>query len=131
MLAARAEAKGQLPLSEYQRLRVRFFTDGAVLGTREFVNEMFITFRERFGGKRKDGARRLRYVDQKEGLYCFAELAGADHRPVSGPEKWGSLRSGLSVGIPFVARMHENGRGVHYQTENPRPALSSPFYSPL
>jgi putative transposase len=52
---------------------VRYFTDGAVLGTREFVNEIFTTFRERFGRKRKDGARRLRYVDQ-EGLYCLRNL---------------------------------------------------------
>ena len=73
-VAAVVEAKGQLPLSEYLRLRVRYFTDGAVLGTRTFVNEMFTAFRERFGGKRKDGARRLRYVDQKEGLYCLRNL---------------------------------------------------------
>ena len=55
-------------------MRVRYFTDGAVLGTRAFVNKIFTTFRERFGGKRKDGARRLRYVDQKEGLYCLRNL---------------------------------------------------------
>ena len=73
-VAAVVETKGQLPLSEYLRLRVRYFTDGAVLGTRAFVNEIFTTFRERFGGKRKDGARPLRYVDQKEGLYCLRNL---------------------------------------------------------
>ena len=72
-VATVVKAKGQLPLSEYLRLRVRYFTDGAVLGTRQFVNEMFTTFRERFGGKRKDGARRMRYVDQ-EGLYCLRNL---------------------------------------------------------
>ena len=73
-VAAVVEAKGQLPLSEYLRLRVRYFTDGAVLGTRAFVNEIFTAFRERFGGKRRDGARRMRYVDQKEGLYCLRNL---------------------------------------------------------
>ena len=72
-VAAVVQAKGQLPLTEYLRLRVRYFTDGAVLGTREFVNEIFTTFRKRFGGQRKDGARRLRYVDQ-EGLYCLRNL---------------------------------------------------------
>jgi putative transposase len=72
-VAAVVKAKGQLPLTEYLRLRVRYFTDGAVLGTREFVNEIFTTFRERFGRKRKDGARRLRYVDH-DGLYCLRNL---------------------------------------------------------
>jgi REP element-mobilizing transposase RayT len=40
--------------------RVRYFTDGAVIGSRAFVNEAFTNARERFGAKRKDGARRMR-----------------------------------------------------------------------
>jgi len=40
--------------------RVRYFTDGAVIGSRAFVNEAFTNARERFGTKRKDGARRMR-----------------------------------------------------------------------
>jgi hypothetical protein len=42
------------------RCRIRYFTDGAVIGSREFVNEAFASARERFGTKRKDGARKLR-----------------------------------------------------------------------
>ena len=42
------------------RHRVRYFTDGAVIGSKEFVNEAFAAARERFTAKRKDGARRLR-----------------------------------------------------------------------
>jgi REP element-mobilizing transposase RayT len=42
------------------RHRVRYFTDGAVIGSKEFVNEVFAAARERFTEKRKDGARRLR-----------------------------------------------------------------------
>ncbi len=42
------------------RYRVRYFTDGAVIGSREFVDEAFESARERFGPKRKDGARKLR-----------------------------------------------------------------------
>ena len=72
-VAAVVKAKGQLPLVEYLRLRVRYFTDGAVLGTRGFVNEIFTALRERFGAKRKDGARRMRYLDG-EGLYCLRDL---------------------------------------------------------
>jgi len=40
--------------------RVRYFTDGAVIGSREFVNAAFAAARERFGPRRKDGARKLR-----------------------------------------------------------------------
>lgn len=42
------------------RCRIRYFTDGAVIGSKEFVNEAFASARDRFGPKRKDGARRLR-----------------------------------------------------------------------
>ena len=42
------------------RCRVRYFTDGAVIGSRNFVNEVFAGARERFGSRRKDGARKLR-----------------------------------------------------------------------
>ena len=40
--------------------RVRYFTDGAVIGSKEFVNEAFARARARFGAKRKDGARAMR-----------------------------------------------------------------------
>jgi len=42
------------------RCRVRYFTDGAVIGSRSFVNEAFAAARERFGPRRQDGARKLR-----------------------------------------------------------------------
>jgi hypothetical protein len=40
--------------------RIRYFTDGAVIGSKEFVNEAFAGARDRFGTKRKDGARKLK-----------------------------------------------------------------------
>ncbi len=40
--------------------RVRYFTDGAVIGSKAFVNEAFAGARERFSDRRKDGARRMR-----------------------------------------------------------------------
>ena len=40
--------------------RVRYFTDGAVIGGRAFVNEAFAAARERFGPRRISGARKLR-----------------------------------------------------------------------
>ena len=49
-----------LTVAKLLHCRVRYFTDGAVIGSREFVNEAFTNARERFGTKRKDGARKLR-----------------------------------------------------------------------
>jgi putative transposase len=49
-----------LGMAEMLRHRVRYFTDGAVIGGKGFVNEVFVAARERFSTKRKDGARRLR-----------------------------------------------------------------------
>jgi REP element-mobilizing transposase RayT len=40
--------------------RIRYFTAGAVIGSKEFVNEAFSSARDRFGPKRKDGARKLK-----------------------------------------------------------------------
>ena len=42
------------------RCRVRYFTDGAVIGSKAFVNETFAGTRERFSPRRKDGARKMR-----------------------------------------------------------------------
>jgi len=49
-----------LGMSGMLRKRVRYFTDGAVIGSKEFVNEAFVSARDRFTERRKDGARRLR-----------------------------------------------------------------------
>jgi putative transposase len=49
-----------LNFAKMLRCRIRYFTDGAVIGSREFVNEAFAAARDRFGPKRKDGARKLR-----------------------------------------------------------------------
>jgi hypothetical protein len=42
------------------RMRVRYFTDGAVIGSKAFVNEAFEGAWERFSERRNDGARRMR-----------------------------------------------------------------------
>ncbi len=49
-----------LNMAAMLRCRIRYFTDGAVIGSREFVNEAFVAARERFGAKRKDGARKFK-----------------------------------------------------------------------
>ena len=49
-----------LGMAKMLHCRVRYFTDGAVIGSKEFVNEAFASARERFGPKRKDGARTMK-----------------------------------------------------------------------
>ena len=52
--------KSALQIAEMLRHRVRYFTDGAVIGSKVFVNDVFSAARERFTEKRRDGARRMR-----------------------------------------------------------------------
>ena len=49
-----------LGLAAMLRHHVRYFTDGAVIGSKAFVNEAFAAARERFGARRRDGARKMR-----------------------------------------------------------------------
>ena len=56
-------AKGKLKIHDYARCRARYFVDGAVFGTQEFVEEIFQTFRERFGRNRETGARPVGGLD--------------------------------------------------------------------
>ncbi len=55
--------KGKLSVLELVRLRVRYFSDGLVLGSQEFVENVFTEHRDRFGPKRKNGARRLKEAE--------------------------------------------------------------------
>ena len=49
-----------LGMAKMLRCRVRYFTGGAVIGSKEFVNEAFTNARERFGPKLKVGARAMK-----------------------------------------------------------------------
>lgn len=62
-LDAVVKAQGSLPVRDVLRHRVRYFCDGAILGTAEFVNEVFARERERGRyptAKRETGARKMR-----------------------------------------------------------------------
>ncbi|MBK8094434.1 MAG: hypothetical protein IPK32_21335 [Verrucomicrobiaceae bacterium] len=64
--------KGKLSLGELVRSRVRHFADGAVIGSREFVDAFFGENRGLFGRARRRGARRIR---ESEGdLYALRDL---------------------------------------------------------
>lgn len=54
------EGTQDLRISKVVRCRVRYFTDGAVIGSKGFVEGIFQASRDRFGPKRKDGARKPR-----------------------------------------------------------------------
>ncbi len=59
---ARLERSRDVAMGKMLRCRVRYFTDGAVLGSRGFVDGVFRACRERFSEQRKSGARKLRGV---------------------------------------------------------------------
>jgi hypothetical protein len=54
--------------------RIRYFTDGAVIGSKQFVDEVFAASRERFPARRKDGARPMRGQDASLKLWSMRDL---------------------------------------------------------
>ncbi|MCX6845109.1 MAG: hypothetical protein NTU84_00835, partial [Verrucomicrobia bacterium] len=58
--AAKQERDGEIPIARMLQHRIRYFTDGAVIGSRIFVDEAFAKSRSRFGPKRNSGARKMR-----------------------------------------------------------------------
>jgi putative transposase len=56
-------AGGKLSLAAVLRCRVRYFTDGVVLGNQAFLDEFFEKRRASFGENRKSGARRMKGAD--------------------------------------------------------------------
>jgi len=55
------DAGGKLSRSNLLHFRVRYFSDGVVLGSKAFVEDVFQSHREEFGLKRKTGARKPKY----------------------------------------------------------------------
>jgi hypothetical protein len=53
---------------------VRYFTDGVVLGSHNYVNGMFAEYRDRFGPRRKTGARPMRGLDALGNLATMRDL---------------------------------------------------------
>jgi putative transposase len=66
------EEKGRLGMGDYLKCRVRYFCDGAVFGSREYVEGIFEANRRRFGAKRSSGARRMRGLE--EAMYVLRDL---------------------------------------------------------
>ncbi len=67
------KSNGELSEADALRLKIRYMKDGAVLGSRAFVDEVFRTFRDRFGPRRTTGARPMRHLPFK-GLFTLRDL---------------------------------------------------------
>jgi REP element-mobilizing transposase RayT len=63
-----------LTVGQLLRLRLRYFSDGLVLGSRNYVNAVFVEFRDRFGQRRKTGARRMRGLAALSHLTTLRDL---------------------------------------------------------
>lgn len=76
---------GRLPMPVVLRCRIRQFSDGLALGSRDFVERLFERYRGQFGAKRKSGACQLRsdearsmsLADWPEGLCTLRKLRTA------------------------------------------------------
>jgi hypothetical protein len=70
--AKQQQADSEIPLARMLRHRIRYFTDGAVIGSRIFVDEAFARSRHRFGPKRSSGARKMRGKASAAGTLLFS-----------------------------------------------------------
>ena len=70
-------AGGRLSKADFIRCRVRYFTDGAAIGTKGFVEGIFQHCRDWFSEKRKDGARLVKGMElekKPDRLYALRQL---------------------------------------------------------
>ncbi len=58
--------RGKLSLDEFLMCWVRHMREGAIFGTKGFVDRMLGRHREEFGSQRRTGARRLRFLESGE-----------------------------------------------------------------
>ena len=64
--------KGKLSAAELVRLHVRYFTDGVILGSKEFVESIFTENRDQFSPTRQSGARKI--AETSAGMYALRKL---------------------------------------------------------
>lgn len=62
----------EMKMAEMLGHRIRYFTAGAVIGCKMFVNETFLRGRERFSSRRKDGARAMKGAAQAARCYLWS-----------------------------------------------------------
>ena len=77
-------AHGRLSRGELLRCQVRQFADGAALGSKKFVEEVFKSERHRFGPARKTGARAITGLD---GICALRALKNGPTQPADPPSE--------------------------------------------
>ena len=68
------EQNGQLSLPERLRCRIRYFTDGVILGSRSFVESHFDKLKHKLGYQRRRPATRLTALGGADTLWVFRDL---------------------------------------------------------
>jgi putative transposase len=69
----RLNDRERVSIHDFLQCRVRYFSDGMVLGRREFVESIFKSAPDRFGNRRQTGARRMRGLADL-GLFTARDL---------------------------------------------------------
>lgn len=67
------QQKGQLSLQERLRCKIRFFSDGVILGSRSFVQSHFERLKQKIGYQRKSGPTSLKSLGS-DSLWAFRNL---------------------------------------------------------
>ena len=67
------QSGGKLPMHVLLRCRIRYFSDGLVLGSKEFTEDIFVKHRVQFGSKRKTGTRSMKSGNWGD-LYTLRDL---------------------------------------------------------
>jgi putative transposase len=68
------QQKGQLSLPERLRCRIRYFTDGVILGSQSFVESHFFRLKHKLGYQRRRPATRLTALGAADTLWVFRDL---------------------------------------------------------
>jgi putative transposase len=66
------EQNGEIPLPQRLLCRIRYFTDGVILGSQDFVESHFARLKEKLGYRRHKAATRLTALGSP-GLWVFRD----------------------------------------------------------
>jgi putative transposase len=68
------QQNGELSLPTRLRCRIRYFTDGVILGSQAFVESHFYRLKEKLGYRRRRPTTRLRLLGDSDTLWVFRDL---------------------------------------------------------
>ena len=71
------QQKSQLPLPERLRCRIRYFTDGVILGSQAFVESHFYKLKHKLGYQRRRLATRITALGAADTFWLFCDLSYA------------------------------------------------------